>query len=190
MHGDNSHFPTFHSLGQAFRFGPRAGGTAHWIARNLLSERGILRAALYVILGLCLIHSIASRIVSLQSGYATPSALWGMNRGVYGGGPFSTNPFTSGSWSFAVMAVTVFLLGPTVGELAPLVAVVCLVGLAVSARRQDNERPATVTEPLPDREPAPVPAPEPAPTVRHPLDPDPDDLPLEPLWKKTSRPSR
>jgi hypothetical protein len=98
----------------------------------------------------------------------------------------------------SVHNITVFILGAPVAQLSPMLVVLCLIGLAVTSRPPASPQPnepqfhSVVTAdhlgPLPEEwvaKPAELPK-----TRRHPLDPDPDDLPLEPLWPKTSPPSK
>ncbi|MDB5351771.1 MAG: hypothetical protein JWN86_3018 [Planctomycetota bacterium] len=186
MPGENHHhFPTFHKMGNVFRSGPTSGGAAHWIARTFLTERGLIRAALYGMLIVCVVHVAAIRVFMFQYGIGWSPMFGG--RG-FGNGP----PLMEGSVTAMVFTVTYMILGSYVGELAPLVAVLCLVGLAASARHPVGVPVATpeLTPAVPDLEPPAEEKRPPQPAARHPLDPDPDDLPPERRWPKTSRPSR
>ena len=180
---DKRHFPTVHKIGSLF-----PPGAAKWIVRNTLRERFLIRLGLFICLFVSLVSIASSRYLNLGGGnLATyrmgyqPNGFW-IERDIVG----------------TVHNVTVFILGTPVAQLAPMLVVLCLIGLAVTSRPPGSLQPnepqfqAIVTAdhlgPLPEEwvsKPADPPKPQ-----RHPLDPDPDDLPLEPLWPRTSPLSR
>jgi hypothetical protein len=183
MPGDHSHFPTFQKAADTLRRGGDPSGPAHWIMRNILNERSLLRLCLYFTLAVCLLHVATSRFVILMS----PNMMAMYNRPIFGmvGSADESVPGL-------VLKCTIFLLGPMVAELSPLVAMLCLGGLAASVKRPDKPRREgpEVRNPRHDRPSQDEPSPPPTPPARHPLDPDPNDPPLEPRWPRTSPPSR
>ncbi len=182
---DHHHFPTFQKITRVFRSGPQPGATAHWIARTFFTERGLLRTALYGMLIVCIVHIVTMRVMMVQYGTGWSPAFGG--RG-FNGGP----PLADGSVTAWMLMATSMILGGFVGELAPFVAVLCLVGLAASLRTRSPEiAPITkFTVEAADLEPIQEEQTPPERAARHPLDPHPDDPPLEPRWPKTSRPSK
>ena len=181
---DHHHFPTFDKMGRVI--GPVLG----WLCRHLLNERSMLRLALYGLLVLSASYAITERYLEEKYGMS--------------GGPMSVRGRSSVTWSTieedegwagAVHSFGRVTMGESMGVVAPVIATLCLVGLALGARGFDGESrgrwwlngravprevvTAGTLEP-----------PSPPPPRRHPLDPDPDDLPLEPLWPNRSRPSK
>jgi hypothetical protein len=171
------HFPTFASLARAITSPTRHIPKTFW--GWLLTERSILRIALYVLLALSVVHAFGTRFL----------------KGTAGGPPFYRYP-TAAMWpdgegasiAMAAFMVTHAILGDVGGTLDVIVAVLCLVGLAASTHRplviaMDPADPIEKT-PLaiePDSDP---PRP-PRPPERHPLDPDPTDPPLAHPWPRS-----
>lgn len=182
MSGQNPHFPTFRKAIRVFRYGAEMGGLASWISRTVLNERGLLRLGLYAILFICMTHIAAARVAVLLSGRG-----WTIYTPSYMGMGQPGADLITGS----ILAVTSFLLGGPTSEMAPFILVLCLGGLAASARVPEVARkPRVAVRMRPPVRPSPSPSePVPTPPARHPLDPDPDDLPIEPRWPRTSRPS-
>jgi len=185
---DHHHFPTFDKVGRATR--PLAG----WILRVFLTERGLIRFALYSLLSLSLAYLVTDRYLETKYGIIPGGSM------LVGGGVFRvTSQVSEVGLAGAVHSATQIALGESGDTMAPVIAAICLAGLAFSARGYDGESGgrwwsdgrafprAVVTagslDPVPPEPPAPPPN-------RHPLDPDPDDPPLEPLWPNRSRPSR
>ena len=112
-------------------------------------------------------------------------------------GRMQTPIYDQGGIVAGIRGWTAFLLGDLTAELAPLVIVLCLIGLAHGARGLEEEPPARRRDRSRARPRAivtagnlePLAPPPPPPAPRHPLDPDPDDPPLEPLWPRRSPPS-
>jgi hypothetical protein len=171
----HTHFPTLDKLVQGTR--------AAWIARTLLNERAFLRLALYGMLVLSVTHVVASRAFAHQHGM---SPLQG------GIGPRGFNALVAddpGGFLPVVLTVTFTIVGPWCAELAPLMIILCLAGLAATPRARraqgSDEHPSvdhakiTAVPPEPERSRLSPPPP------RHPLDPDPTDSPLSPRRPKT-----
>jgi hypothetical protein len=141
----------------------------------LFTERVLLRLALYAFLFIGLAHLAAMRFLGIGSG------MWRFRPPMGNPGVFEGNPIVA-----IILTVTNFVLGD-IGDLAIIIVVLSLVGLAASSDRPSAvlvERPIAIAEvlpPAPEPEPAPEPPPKPE---RHPLDPDPTDPPYSPPWKR------
>lgn len=144
-------------------------GRGESLTTALGRERTWLRLGLYAVLGLSVAQVGTTTLISFGGrGNPTPAILNGY------GGPLAEMPILT---SFAVL--TTKLMGQS-AHIALVVVALCLTGLAASSRPgQAISPPATPLTPPPPPRPAPPPASPPAP---HPLDPDPDDPPLEGLW--------
>jgi hypothetical protein len=176
MAGENHHFPTFQKAARSLRK-PRAARLLHWLHRSVLTEWGLLRSALYALLALCVVHVAALHLYSYQVG-STP-----MQMIMRSGGMGLVESAEGGLAS--ILKITTSVLGPASISSGPLLLVLCLVGLAASARRPVWEPtaapgPILQDDPIPEQKPAP-----PAP-ARHPLDPEPGEEPIAPRWTKSS----
>jgi hypothetical protein len=134
------HFPTFSKIK---RTSARQIRRFHW--RNLLTERGLVRGALYALLFL----TVLSRLMLLVN----PTAPWAGN---YTGYPVNINTYSTGvvetfpalfvNW---IMNATRFFIGPM--PMDGLLIVLCLVGLAASLRPpHPPEEPAKPGEAKPE----------------------------------------
>jgi len=176
MAHEAQHFPTFNKVARAIK-APKAQDVMPWIFQTVFTEWGLLRLSLYMILALCVVHGAATRVVMLESGmnnmgYLNPNGLRGFGDG---GGVFH--------W---ILIGTHFVLGPAAGFIDMVGAAICLTGLAASARRPKPFRRRFAEEPTYSIEQEPIPEhKEPSrPPSRHPLDPEPGDLPLDPRWRR------
>lgn len=169
------HFPTFTRIKDTAANGVRAAG-----ATFRFTERVALRLTFYVIIALCLTSHLIYQIPPLFEmiggrGYGGP---------YYPGGWDNDSPI----WAWPIRFI-ISLVGPP-----PVPAIVGFLSLIVLVftSRDEPRRPRLRIEDLPRstvtagplQEEAP-PSPRPtAPPERHPLDPDPSDPPLGPLWPR------
>lgn len=177
MSGHRSHFPTFN---RAVEVAAGAGmglasarhrGASGWV------ELAALRLALYAILALCVVHLAAERVVNIRNGM--PSARYG-----YQGVPVGVGD----GLESMVLTFTTWILGFVAAQSTFHLAVLCLVGLAASARASSMRtvaHPVPLIESLEEAILAVNPKAASGPPPRHPLDPEPGDLPPAPRWPKT-----
>ncbi len=173
MSRDNSHFPTFRRMSN---LGGQIGRGATGLAgvRSGSLELGLLRLALYGLLVLSILHTVTLRFALIGMG--------GMGRFA----PWQPQPMDFG-WLTPVLYVTSLVFGPMESNNSLLILTLSLVGLATSSRQSLGVPPAVFMEPIeknPTSDHRHLAEPLPAPPERHPLDPDPDDLPAEPRWPK------
>lgn len=189
MPGDHQHFPTFDRMRRAIS--PHSGSLAGWLVRNVFTERGLIRLALYALLLVCVVHATS---ILVAFGSLVPTGPIG-----YRGFPGLMDADLGGVSGF-LLSITTRILGPVWGNSAALIAAVCLAGLAHGAKGYEGPwggRWWSRGEALPRAEvtaghlgpPEPIPPRAKEPPPRHPLDPDPDDLPLESPWPRRSHPS-
>ena len=177
---DHSHFPTFRKVVD-FSESLRTGQTAHWLVRRVFTERGLLRTGLYSVLLLCVLHIVITRFVVFMNGMSF-SPMFG--RPFFGGG----NGDSSGQFGHLANFLS-FLLGPLLGEFAPMLAVFCMIGLVLSIHPPVEAVPPVAKLPLRSiRREEPITPPKPPAPERHPLDPSPDDEPLPNPWPARSHP--
>lgn len=178
----HSHFPTFDRVARTT--------VSRWLVQSFSSERGLLRLALYVMLLVSVSHVVAARTFTYQPGSPPPTP-WGV--ALQPPASASQGPDPGGILSMVLVA-TFTILGPGCSELAPMIAAICLAGIAATTRPdptrgrgtyQPGERPEVMAGPLGPEPPRPPPPPP-----RHPLDLDPTDSPLGLRWPKRSPPSK
>lgn len=188
---DAHHFPTFDRIGR------RTAWLTGWLMRNVFTERGVLRFILYALLGLTSVNIASDRYLEANFGRQPGPGVWVNGR-------LMPSPWRVPNEGVIgrTHEITVILLGETGSESSVVIFAICLAGLAVGTRPFSGESAGrwwTNGRALPRAQVTggsmdlandpPMTTPEPTPP-RHPLDPDPDDPPLEPLWPNRSRPSR
>jgi hypothetical protein len=130
------HFPTFSTVRRFFKqLTSRAAMRAS--LRALFTERGFLRAALYGLLFLCVVHRTALVIVTGLS----PGPFGPVYRGIYGPHTASLDLFGLGFLIIPLMNLIGALVGPA--PIDVLIGTLCLAGLAASARTDKTAPPSS-----------------------------------------------
>jgi hypothetical protein len=133
------HFPTFNVALRSSSSALRRLKSRRF-QQVLASEWGLLRAALYVVLGIVVLARvglISMYVIAMSSGTNGPPQFYGP------GGMYWMNNQGNGSWIQTYLSVCYSIIGPPPTDV--LIGVIALVGLAVTARRPRRRFPENGT---------------------------------------------